>query len=229
MIGQAIANADTLYPNLWAVVPPAMKSGTTLTMPDTRGRVSVGYSSADARFNSIGLLGGFYDAIVPTHEHYVGDHTHTVADHTHGVTHNHSGSSGTVSADHTHGVGMDGAGDHSHAISIGPSAGNYTNAAGGHGGVAGITNLGTSGGGTHAHNTWTGGISTNHTHGITVDTNSFNAAYMNATHGGGLNCAWMSTTHGGANIATYANTAQTAVTNRNLQPYVTFLKIIRAA
>ena len=57
MDGSTITNGQTLYPNLWAVIPAAMKSGANIVLPDTRGRVSVGYSSGDARFNSIGLTG----------------------------------------------------------------------------------------------------------------------------------------------------------------------------
>jgi hypothetical protein len=58
MAGQTVANADTLYPAWWAKLPAGMKSGTNALMPNTKGRVSVGYDSAQAEFNTIGLIGG---------------------------------------------------------------------------------------------------------------------------------------------------------------------------
>lgn len=58
MTGQAVINADTLYPVLWSRVPAGWKSGTTLNMPDTRGRVFVGLNSADSDFNAVGQIGG---------------------------------------------------------------------------------------------------------------------------------------------------------------------------
>jgi len=46
MIGQTIANGQTLYPLLWAVIPASMKSGANIIMPDTRQKVAIGYDSA---------------------------------------------------------------------------------------------------------------------------------------------------------------------------------------
>lgn len=221
MTGGSVANAQTLYPDLWAVLPANLKSGSSLLTPDTRGRVSVGYSSADARFNVMGGAGytASYDAVVPTHEHYVGNHTHNmkshshvVGDHTHGVSHNHT-------------AGTDSQGDHNHGWGHG-SMFYYNN--------SGVTQAVGGGGYPLAEAQWL--QQGNHGHNITVNTNYFNASYMVATHGGNIwtgypndnQCDYMVATHGG-NVATTANTTQTAVTDRNIQPYVTFLKILKVA
>ena len=142
--------------------------------------------------------------------------------------HNHSASSGYVSADHAHGFNTAGAGTHGHNFGDGSPI--WYNAGAGYGPAAasGMAIATFVHDGWHGHSGGTGGIDTNHTHGITVDTYTFNVRYYKDTHGGGLNDSYMVATHGG-NIATTTNTAQTAVTNRNLQPYVTLLKIIRAA
>lgn len=59
MVGQTIVNGQTLYPLLWAVIPASMKSGSSIVMPNTKGKVSVGYDSADTDFDVIGEIGGF--------------------------------------------------------------------------------------------------------------------------------------------------------------------------
>lgn len=58
MAGQTVANAQTLYPAWWAVIPAGMKSGSSAIMPDTRGKVSVGYNTGDVDFDTIGETGG---------------------------------------------------------------------------------------------------------------------------------------------------------------------------
>lgn len=58
MVGQTVTNAQTLYPDWWAKLPASMKSGANAIMPDTRGKVSVGYSSIDTDFDAIGETGG---------------------------------------------------------------------------------------------------------------------------------------------------------------------------
>lgn len=58
MVGQTIANGQTTYPVLWGKIPTSMKSGSSIVMPDTRGKVSVGYNSGDADFDAIGEIGG---------------------------------------------------------------------------------------------------------------------------------------------------------------------------
>lgn len=72
--GSTIANAQTLYPDLWAIIPSSFKSGTSIVLPDTRGRVAVGLNPSDADFNQIGDSGGTKNhtlsiAEMPTHSH----------------------------------------------------------------------------------------------------------------------------------------------------------------
>ena len=57
-IGQTIINGQTLYPDFWGVIPIGMKSGSDIIMPNTRGKVSVGYDSTDIDFDTIGEVGG---------------------------------------------------------------------------------------------------------------------------------------------------------------------------
>lgn len=58
MEGQTVVNGQTLYPVLWGLIPVTMKSGSSIVMPDTRGRVSVGYNNTDVAFDAIGEVGG---------------------------------------------------------------------------------------------------------------------------------------------------------------------------
>lgn len=83
MVGQTVVNAETLYVALWAIIPASMKSGSSMIMPDTRGRVAVGYDAAQTEFNVIGEVGGekthvLTDAEMPNHTHTGDPHTHTV-------------------------------------------------------------------------------------------------------------------------------------------------------
>lgn len=56
--GQTIINGQTLYATFWSRIPLSMKSGANIIMPDTRGRVSVGYDATQTEFDAIGETGG---------------------------------------------------------------------------------------------------------------------------------------------------------------------------
>lgn len=58
IVGQTVANAQTLYPTWWGLIPASMKSGSSALMPDTRKCVTVGYDATDTDFNAIGKAGG---------------------------------------------------------------------------------------------------------------------------------------------------------------------------
>lgn len=60
MIGQIVANGNTLYPTFYSKIPSGMKhaDGTSIIMPDTRGRVSVGLDSAQTEFDTLLETGG---------------------------------------------------------------------------------------------------------------------------------------------------------------------------
>lgn len=58
MTGQTITNGESIHPELWAVLPASMKSGANIIMPNTKGRVSVGYDATQTEFDTIGETGG---------------------------------------------------------------------------------------------------------------------------------------------------------------------------
>lgn len=58
MQGQTLVNAATVFPALFAIVPAYLKSGNSIVLPDTRGRVLVGYNPSDPDFNEVGETGG---------------------------------------------------------------------------------------------------------------------------------------------------------------------------
>lgn len=56
--GQTIVNGQTLYPAFWAIIPAGMKSGSSIIMPDMRGKVIVAYDSTQTEFDAILETGG---------------------------------------------------------------------------------------------------------------------------------------------------------------------------
>lgn len=73
---------------------------TTFNVPDLKGRVPVGYNSADTSFDILGETGGekthqLATTEMPTHTHIQDSHNHTQNAHNHGNT-------GNQSASHTH-------------------------------------------------------------------------------------------------------------------------------
>lgn len=110
--GQAIANADTTYPDLWAAAPASWKSGTTLTFPNMLGRSPVHRDPAQSEFAALGQIGGaksqtLVKGNVPKHTHGI-NHDHpatsvTGAAHTHSINHDHGSVSLTIANNtHTH-------------------------------------------------------------------------------------------------------------------------------
>jgi microcystin-dependent protein len=123
MNGQTLTNAETIYPELWAVVPAQFKSGADIILPDARGRVMVG-RSFESEFNQVGQTGGAKTVALTTDElpsHAHGGGSLAAAD---------SGSlsmsgSATVSGNtggggsHTHTILTDVRGSHSHNVGAG--------------------------------------------------------------------------------------------------------------
>lgn len=88
--GSTITSASTTYPNLWAVAPVGWRSGSSLILPDARGRVIVAKSSSGT-FQTLGGTGG------------AETHTLTSAE-----------IPSVAAANHTHGAGTFAASDHGH-------------------------------------------------------------------------------------------------------------------
>lgn len=92
MYGQSIANAQTLYPILWSRISSTFKSGSTLYVPDMRGRVPAGVDSMGGTpanrlsiATAIGAGGGNQN--MQGHNHNI-----TQTPHSHGVGETLSGS-----------------------------------------------------------------------------------------------------------------------------------------
>ncbi len=98
---QTVANANTLYPSLWAIAPALWKSGTSLVIPDLSDAVLAQTGGSAA---ALGVTGGamtvtLLTANMPAHTHSI-DHDHPATtsttqsvNHTHAVsdpTHSHS-------------------------------------------------------------------------------------------------------------------------------------------
>lgn len=78
--GQAILNCNTTYPNLWAAAPAGWKSGTTLNMPNMRGRIPIMQDAVQTEFDTLLETGGaksttLAKANLPTHVH-TNNHDH---------------------------------------------------------------------------------------------------------------------------------------------------------
>jgi microcystin-dependent protein len=135
--GQAYANADTLYPNLWAVVPVSWKSGTTMTLPNAADRVLMGGGV-------LGALGGANSrtlaiANLPVHGHTINHghasvNTSTIGGHQHTMQFNmqeNTSGGGTLprlaGAGTTAQYNTGGDGDHYHTVDLGIYSGNSGN------------------------------------------------------------------------------------------------------
>ena len=207
--GQTIASASTTYPILWSVLPAAWKSGTSLVLPDWRGRYMASYKAADTNFGTLGstVTGAttIASANLPTHVHDIG-HGHGTATtttvdiaHTHSVpVHGHTASTANGGAAHTHDIGH-GHGttntvasdiSHTHSVPVhGHTASSST------GGVAHTHDI------AHGHtatNTAASDISHTHTmaHGHTVGVNTGLSGNDSPTHAHSIGHTHAATTTG---------------------------------
>lgn len=215
MNGQTIVDGETLHPELWAILPASMKSGSNIIMPDTRGRVSVGLNASDTAFDTVGETGGskthtLTAAEIPAHVHQVSAHSHTGPAHVHsGPSHIHSFSdtSTATSVDHRH-FGISG-------LSI-PAAAAWlpTTFVEGAGGAA-FKISGASGSGV---TDWmSASSSATHTHAVSGNTGSSGTANTGSS-GTGV------TSTVPANNTTSIGSGGA---HNNLQPYIVFVKIIK--
>lgn len=135
--GTLILNGSTLYPALWAVIPPAMKQGADIKLPDARGRTIIGAGTGTTPIaltarTLLQSLGAESVALTPAN---LAAHTHPVDPVATAVTITDPGHFHTVDpsevninitdAGHTHGMNhghsasTDGGGDHRHFASDG--------------------------------------------------------------------------------------------------------------
>lgn len=255
MVGQTIVDGETLHPLLWPVLPATMKSGSNIIMPNTKKCVSVGYDASDTDFNVIGKTGGSKthtllvgETPVKSHSHTVNAHSHTVNNHNHGAAtglhdiihahvvdpgsqtfnvsneqhyHTFNVNSGGESAGHAHNGGMDyhfvtqtAGGSQAFDLIPGPNI------------IANQNNTASNSNG-HTHNvsgtTSNGGVAMS----VAVDIAAFWSQNGTNNHNHTISAEAPGTSN--SSPATTATADTTATPHNNLQPYVTFLKIIRAA
>ena len=200
-----------------------------------KGRVPVGVDTSKSAFDTVEETGGTADAIVPTHTHTATFSGTAVAGHTHALngtnaaaesagahTHSVSGSALAV-GDHVHGINLttEAAGTHKHT-----SKTRTGTAASGTGQRSGPwsqdtiysdqVNVYTSEAGSHSHSvSGNTGANGGHNHTITGTAASAGAHTHSLTGSSGSAGA-----HTPAGSVTVASTGS-AVTNANLQPYIT--------
>lgn len=241
--GSTVVNGQTLYPALWAVIPTAMKSGSSIIMPDTRGKVIVGLNTGDTSFDTILETGGAKThtltiAEMPVHSHVQDPHNHTQNAHNHSQdphTHTQNLHNHTQNG-HDHGSGSlysTPTTDDTHVHPTSEASGLFAyskNLGGPTGGFAGVAGSGYS-----LHSSSLTGEPTDalsrpfHTHDVqgyveaTVATNQGTTATNNNTTA--TNVAATAT-----NIATTATNQNTGsgTAHNNLQPYIVMLKVMRA-
>jgi len=98
MTGQTIANADALYPSLWSRIPAGWKSGTSLLVPDMRGRVIMGAGTgAGLTARALGAILGEENHALTAAESGMPAHTPTAS--------STAGATGNTSVDHYHLIG----------------------------------------------------------------------------------------------------------------------------
>lgn len=164
MQGQTLVNAQTNFPTLWNVIAPVFKSGNSIILPDTRGRVFVGQDLGDPDFEGIGNSGGAKDVSLTIQQ---------LASHVH--------NSGSLAAALSGALSMSGStttgGEHTHLVRDYPSSptpsGDITG-----GGFRGqrdnvLDGQVTRGSGAHSHNVSVSGAS--HGHSISGATESTGA------------------------------------------------------
>jgi microcystin-dependent protein len=228
--GQAIANANTAYPSLFAAAPLGWKVSNTLNLPDMRGRFPVGQHTTDTAFDTLQETGGTKDAVVVSHTHTIPAHTHALPDHTHVHT---MGTGGT----HIHGVSIvsqitnTGSDYVTRLTSLNPSGGfatgSYTSVSGSFN-PPGLAHVGGSFGeypalgmavsyeGSHVHTV----------SGNTNDTGSGHSHTATVTGGGSGSTQVIVNQSGGT--ATDGASSAVSGTNQNLPPYMVVRFIIRA-
>ena len=217
--GSTIVGGQTLYPDLWTVIPASWKSGANIVLPDGRGRTSIGSGTGvGLTARTLGSTGGSETHTLSAAESGVPAHSHTLGSHTHGMqSHTHSGTTGGINANHTHGFSGTTSGqsaDHYHA---GWGGGNIVGTSGTV--SAGITVTGTG----YAYAPNTNGASNDHSHTYSGNTGTVSSDHGHPfTTGGPSNNTTTGPTGGSDNNS--ASAASSA--HNNMQPWLALNKII---
>lgn len=108
MDGSTTVGADVLYPALWAIIPASWKSGTSLVLPDARGRAIIGAGTGSGlTARALSSLVGAESVTLTSAQSGLPTHTPTgsvaatgfqSADHIHNV----NGNTNNQNADHQH-------------------------------------------------------------------------------------------------------------------------------
>ena len=201
---QALTGLSALYPvgsiymNATNSNNPATLLGFGTWVAFGAGRVPVGFDSGNALFDSAEETGGSANAIVVSH-----DHTYSATTGNQSADHGHSFSTttGTESAGHTHSGTTDSAGLHRHQIGSVQNGGAFSSISQTQTTDGSSWPLGTEAG-VHTHTFTTGGVSANHTHGVSGITGGVSANHNHSVSG------------------TTAASGSSG-TNANYQPYIT--------
>lgn len=106
--GQSILNCNTTYPDLWAAAPSDWKSGTTLNMPNMKGRIPIYQDATQTEFDTMLETGGSKTTTISATN---------LPPHFHSNAHDHPSASGSTSSD-THGHEVTKPGIHGSATQI---------------------------------------------------------------------------------------------------------------
>jgi microcystin-dependent protein len=225
--GQAIANAHTAVPALFAAAPLGWKVSNTLNLPDMRGRFPVGQHTTDTAFDTLQETGGTKDAVVVTHTHSIPSHTHAMPAHTHSYTGNSGGT-------HTHGLSIVSTGQNTASdfvtrqtsfINGGFASGIMTNPWTAYNPPALSMNSGLAAPLAGMALSW----ESTHVHTVTGDTNSTGSSHSHtATVDGGSSGSTQVIVNQSGGLSTDNPTSHVSGTNQNLPPYMVMRFIIRA-
>ena len=125
------AVSRTTYADLFSAIGSSYGAGdgsTTFNVPNTKGKVLVGYNSSESEFNSLGKTGGEKNHTLtitemPSHYHYINLTTNTTGSHTHSYQKGNPGDDSITEASGSYDEYDDmsattgAAGNHSHSVS----------------------------------------------------------------------------------------------------------------
>lgn len=231
--GSTIINGQTLYPDLWAVIPASWKSGSNIVLPDGRGRTTVGAGTGSGlTARTLGAIGGAETHTLSATESGVPAHSHTLGTHTYGMqSHTHTFTSGVQSANHTHGMGshIHGQPSHWHTVVMPGTYGGGVQRlvgdfAGGSGSSVAIPNLIAINPGGYSGEAYAASGGGDNTYGPSTDTTS--GVSVDHTHSGTTAGPSNNTTTGPTGGSDNNTATAAASAHNNMQPWLALNKMI---